>query len=131
MTCARQPLHVRHPLISRVQDAPAHRTALARVRASVCQRSCVFFAEPGYRERAANVCLSRISRMPHFCIICWKTQSEHKICLFSFPFKDYRRFPQWLVRLRLTNDDVKRTDKVCSDHFTPDSFDTNWKGLRD
>ena len=42
---------VRHPLIPRVQDAPAHRAAFASVRASVCHGRCVFFAEVAYNDR--------------------------------------------------------------------------------
>ena len=47
----RSPATVRHPLIPRVQDAPAHRAAFAFVLASVCQGRCVFFAEVAYNDR--------------------------------------------------------------------------------
>ena len=41
----RSPATVRHPLIPRVQDTPAHRAAFACMRVSVCHGRCVFFAE--------------------------------------------------------------------------------------
>ena len=48
VTWARQ---ARHSLIPRVQDAPAHRSAFACVRASMCYGRCVFFVEVAYNDR--------------------------------------------------------------------------------
>ena len=47
----RSPSTVRHPLIPRVQDVPAHRAAVVCMRASVCHGRCVFFAEVAYNDR--------------------------------------------------------------------------------
>ena len=47
----RSPATVRHPLIPRVQDTPAHQAAFVCVRTSVCHGRCVFFAEVAYNDR--------------------------------------------------------------------------------
>ena len=51
-------------------------------------------------------------------------RQEEDISLFRFPYNDPPRFVQWLVRLKLTAEEVKSTDRVCSDHFLPDSYET-------
>ena len=61
--------------------------------------------------------------------VCGKKQMEHDISLLFFPFKDHERFSQWLVQLQLTNEEVITTDRVCSDHFTPDAFDEKWEAI--
>ena len=62
--------------------------------------------------------------MSSMCVVCGKKKRTHDISLFRFPYNDPPRFVQWLVRLKLTAEEVKSTDRVCSDHFLPDSYET-------
>ena len=45
------------------------------------------------------------------CIVCGKKRTEHGVSLFSLPCDSRQCFPQWLARLQLKKEEVKRQTK--------------------
>ena len=69
-----------------------------------------------------------ITAMPYRCCVpgcgCKGSLGEAKVALFKFP-KDPEVFAQWIARIPRENLVARESTRICSLHFTPDSFVTN------
>ncbi|KAK6482455.1 THAP domain-containing protein 5-like [Huso huso] len=74
--------------------------------------------------------------MPRYCAAMFcknrgglSSKDNRKISFYPFPLQDKERLQKWTVNMKRGAWLPSKHQYLCSDHFTPDSFDVRW-GIR-